>query len=231
MLSSEQQAALASAICATAEALGQTISPTTARIFAQDLVKYPAEEIRSALLACRRTLTGRLTLAAIQQQLYELDGRPEPNEAWAIAVIAVDEENSVVLTEEILLALGVARPVLSTGDPVGARMTFLSTYQRLVANSRSQVAPVKWLLSQGYAADRRQMAISDAVRLGRIEPTIAGRLALQLAHTPESHAQLFGPLTKTDSLTSLQPNHDASRHLESLLKILKKPKTLRAFQQ
>ncbi|NNB26316.1 hypothetical protein [Pseudomonas fragi] len=133
MLSSEQQAALASAICATAEALGQTISPTTARIFAQDLVKYPAEEIRSALLACRRTLTGRLTLAAIQQQLYELDGRPEPNEAWAIAVTAADEDNSVVLTEEILLALGAARPVLNAGDAVGARMAFLNAYQRLVA--------------------------------------------------------------------------------------------------
>ncbi len=226
MLSSEQQAALASAICATAEALGQTISPTTARIFAQDLVKYPAEEIRSALLACRRTLTGRLTLAAIQQQLHELDGRPEPNEAWAIAVTAADEDNSVVLTEEVLLALGAARPVLNAGDAVGARMAFLNAYQRLVADSRSQVAPVKWLLSQGHAADRRQTAISDAVRLGRIRPAIASRLALQLAHTPEPGGALMGPITASESSQSLPPNHEVRKRLESLLKILKRPKSL-----
>ena len=140
---------------------------------------------------------------------------------------AADEDNSVVLTEEILLALGAARPVLNAGDAVGARMAFLNAYQRLVADSRSQVAPVKWLLSQGHVADRRKAAISVAVHLGRIKPTIASRLALQLAHTPESLGQLICPSTTAESSP---PNHEVSKRLESLLKILKRPKSLSAAQ-
>lgn len=223
MISSEQQVALASALCATAEALGQTMSPNTARILAQDLARYSPEIIRNALLACRRTLTGRLTLAAIQQQIHELDGRPMPNEAWAIALAAADEDNSVVLTEEILLALGATRPVLNAGDAVGARMAFLSTYQRLVDENRRQAVPLNWQLSQGYAADRRQAAISDAVRLGRLKEPQAQRLALQLAHIPD---QLDGlPSSGVLGISeSTPPNQEARKCLKALINILKRSK-------
>lgn len=223
MLSSEQQAELASAICATAEAVGQIMTKTSARFFAQDLAKYSPEEIRNALLGCRRTLKGRLTLAAIHQQIHAQDGRPEPNEAWAIALTAADEDNSVVLTEEILLALGSARPVLNAGDVIGARMTFLSTYQRLIDENRRQALPPNWQLSQGHAPHRRQAAISDAVRLGRLTQPQAHRLTLQLLHMPD---ELDGsPVAGMLGFSELSPpNQETRKCLKVLRNILKRHK-------
>ncbi|WP_312924227.1 hypothetical protein [Stutzerimonas nitrititolerans] len=224
MISSEQQSSLAVALCATAEAMGQTMSPNAAKIMAQDLARFSLETIRSALLECRRTLTGRLTLAAIHNQIHSLDGRPEPNEAWAIALNAEDENNSVVLTEEVLLALGAARPVLSAGDAVGARMAFLSAYQRLVDENRRQAIPPKWQLSQGYAADRRKQAISDAVRLGRLTEPHAQHLALQLAHIPNQPNDLQAPALLGLSDSSL-PDQEARRYLSTLRSMLKRCKS------
>lgn len=223
MLSSEELVPLASAICATGEALGQTISATTARVIAKDLTQYPPEEIRNGLLACRRTLTGKLTLAAILQQIHALDGRPEPNEAWAMAVSAADENNSIVLTEEILLALGSARPVLDAGDRIGARMAFLSTYQRLIDESRRQAIPPNWQLSQGHDPHRRQIAISEAVSLGRLKRPQAHRLAL-LLHTPHELDSSPGTemLGYSESGPPTQENRNRLQELENFLKRIRK---------
>lgn len=183
-LNAEQIAELAMAICATAETLGQTISPGAADLMAEDLACYPAKSIAVALQACRRELTGKLTLAAILQRIQAADGRPEPNEAWNIALAASDEADSVVMTEEIQLALGAARSVLDAGDKIGARMAFLSAYARFVDAARREARPVKWSLSMGYDSQRRIAAVEDAARLGRLPAPQAQEYIAQLAHAP-----------------------------------------------
>lgn len=184
MLSSEDVARLAGALCATAETLGQTISASAAELMAEDLAGYEAPDIRSALQACRRELTGKLTLAAILQRIQAADGRPGKDEAWSIALTSSDENDTVVMTDEIQLALAAARPVLDLGDKVGARMAFINAYERLVTQSRDEGKPVNWHVSIGFDANRRLEAITKAVQLKRI-PQERGQLYLaDLTHQP-----------------------------------------------
>src|SRR5690606_24450290 len=69
-------ASIAQIVAATAEVLGQEITATAAEMIATDLVEYPDQMIADALKACRRELTGKLTLAAILDRAHAADGRP-----------------------------------------------------------------------------------------------------------------------------------------------------------
>ena len=197
MLSCEQQAELAAALCATAETLGHALSASAAELMAEDLAEYGMEHIAAALRACRKELTGKLTLAAILQRVQAADGRPDPNEAWSLALAATDEFDSVVLTDEIQLALGAARAILKAGDKVGARMAFLSAYQRLVDAARRENRAVKWSLSQGFDQQRRLIAVQEAGRLGRLPAPVVQEYVAQLTHEPvtENGAAIAGLIT------------------------------------
>lgn len=197
MLSSDEIAQLAGAICATAETLGQTISAGAAQLMAEDLAEHPASDIRKALQSCRRELTGKLTLAAVLSRIQAEDGRPGKDEAWAIAMTTNDEYETVVLTDEIQLALAAAKPVLDAGDKVGARMAFISAYDRLVSQAREDGKAVNWHVSIGFDSNRRVEAISKAVQLHRI-PQERGQLYLadmSIVPTTEDGRAVAGLLT------------------------------------
>lgn len=184
MLSCDEQAELAAALCATAETLGQTMSASAAEIMAEDLAIYHGPAIAEALRSCRRECRGRLTLADILQRLQSTDGHPEPNEAWSVALSATDEADTVCMTNEIQLAMAASMPVFRAGDKVGARMAFISAYQRLVDTARREQKPVVWQLSIGHDQQRRVAAIDDAARLGRLPAKLATEYRAQLTHTP-----------------------------------------------
>lgn len=96
------------------------------------------------------------------------DGRPGPEEAWAIALDAADEAETVVWTDDIAQAWNIARPVFGIGDEVGARMAFREAYTRLVAAARSRGERAQWSPSLGFDGDRRRAAIEAAVSAGRL---------------------------------------------------------------
>jgi hypothetical protein len=96
------------------------------------------------------------------------DGRPGPEEAWAISLTARDEADTVVWTNECAQAWGSAAPIMELGDEVGARMAFKETYARLVAEARARREPASWEMSEGFDKDRRRAAIARAVEDGRI---------------------------------------------------------------
>lgn len=179
MLSSDQIADLAAAIVATAETLGHTISANAAEMMADDLAGYEPDDIGNALRACRLELTSKLTLAAILQRIQSADGRPEANEAWAIALQSFDEVQTVLLTTEIQQAVAAASPVMAAKDKIGARMAFIAAYERLVTEARRTAQPVIWSLSLGYSQELRSIAIQDGVRLGRITQECASALITQ----------------------------------------------------
>lgn len=164
MLSSEQQAELAGAICATAEAMGQTISAGGAQLIAEDLSAYEPGVIIGALRACRREPAGRLSLGMVLKHIHAADSRPGKDEAWSIALAASDEHETVVLTTEIRQAMIASGPILEAGDKIGARMAFMSAYERLVIAARAEAIPAKWEVSLGYDPARRVIAIESAVR-------------------------------------------------------------------
>ncbi|MGX4728044.1 hypothetical protein [Pseudomonas corrugata] len=167
-MNDQQVAGLAAAICATAEAMGQEMNPGTAAMMAEDLCAYSVPVVKAALKACRFEVKGKLAMADILQRVQSSDGRPGKDEAWAIAMTTNDEFETVVLTDEIQLALAAAKPVLDAGDKVGARMAFNSAYERFVGRAREETKPVNWHVSVGFDANRRIQAVTKAVEMKRI---------------------------------------------------------------
>ncbi|HCJ30637.1 MAG TPA: hypothetical protein DHV63_15430 [Pseudomonas sp.] len=204
MLTPDQEDSLLVSLFATAEAMGQELTQTAALMMVDDLKQYEEPAIAAALQSCRRELTNKLTIGAILQRVQAADGRPEPNEAWSLALAASDEFDSVVLTEEIQLALGAARAVLEAGDKVGARMSFLSAYQRLVDTARREGTPVKWALSPGFDPQRRLMAVEEAGRLGRLPAPVVQEYRAQLTHEPvtQDGAAIAGLITGRAAMPS-----------------------------
>ncbi|MEE5088408.1 hypothetical protein V2J74_27005 [Pseudomonas alliivorans] len=176
-MNDQQVAGLAAAICATAEAMGQEMNPGTAAMMAEDLCAYSVPVVKAALKACRFEVKGKLAMADILQRVQSSDGRPGKDEAWAIAMTTNDEFETVVLTDEIQLALAAAKAVLNAGDQIGARMAFMSAYERFVRLARDQAKSVNWRVSIGFDANRRVEAITSAVQMRRI-PQERGQLYL-----------------------------------------------------
>lgn len=197
MLKPEDIRKLTGMLCATAESIGSQITPSAAALIASDLQGYDLEAIGLALAEVRRTARGRLLPGEILGALARRDGRPHADEAWAIALNSVDESVTVLMTEEIGLALTAARPVIDIGDMVAARRSFLMAYERLVQEARDKARPAKWDISLGSDRSGRVLAIQEATRLGRLTKQEA---ALHLEHhaehpvTPDGHA-IAGLLT------------------------------------
>lgn len=197
MLSSADKLGLVDALCTTAESMGSTLSATAAAMMANDLEQFSVNDLIDALQSCRREVSGRLTLAAIIQRAAAADGRPGKDEAWAIAMTTNDEYETVVLTDEIQLALAAAKPVLDAGDKIGARMAFISAYERLVSSAREEHKDVNWHVSVGFDANRRVEAITKAVQMQRI-PQERGQIYLadlRVSPVTENGRALAGLIT------------------------------------
>lgn len=169
MLTKTDAEELLEQLYATAEVLGSEIKPAAASLMIRDLRQYPRGEIEQSLARCRSELTGRLTLAAILERMPSADAYLSANEAWALALSGEDDMDTIVWTEEVAAAMGVARPVLDLGDKVGARMAFIGAYEREIAKAKAEGRKPKWTVSLGYSPERRQDAISEAVKMGRLE--------------------------------------------------------------
>ena len=143
-------------------------------MFFRALSAYPLHTVQSAFDAhVKDEQRGRFAplpadLVAQIKAALECDGRPAADEAWSIAVTADDEAVTVVWTEEIAEAWGVARPVYVRGDEVGARMAFKAAYARIVESSRASREPIRWSASIGHDESRRDSALTLAVEAGRL---------------------------------------------------------------
>lgn len=162
---------------------GQALTAGQKTIFFRALTPYPLAAVRAGLDAhVRDPERGRFLpmpadiIAQINSTAAD-DGRPGAEEAWAIAVRGADEAATVVWTSEVSAAWAIAKPVFDLGDEVGARMAFKEAYVRLVAESRTLRMPAQWLPSLGHDAQRRAVALSDAVVAGLLPaPAVAGLL-------------------------------------------------------
>jgi hypothetical protein len=162
--SKEEAKALLEAIGVCCELTGTQISEAAARVLANDLAEYPHQQVMGALATCRRELTGRLTLGAIVERLT--DGRPGPQEAWAMLSQAYASEGvTVVWTDEMSAAFRVA---LACEDAIAARMAFLESYRSLCIAARREKLPCKWTPSLGHDRHGRDGPLLAAVTAGRI---------------------------------------------------------------
>lgn len=160
------------ALAVTAEMTGTAqLNEATLRLMADRLEHCPEQSITAALQRCQMELQAPLrplTLVSILERLEE--GHLGPEEAWAL-VASLDEGGSVVWTDEIAEAYGVALGVLP--DRVGARMAFLEVYRRLVAQARQEGRPATWWASLGWDVTGRVGPVVDAVARGHLPQRVA----------------------------------------------------------
>ena len=156
-------ASLLEAVAVTAELCGRTFSEPAARMFVSDLSGYPEGQVLGALARCRKEVRGVLTVADVIQRLE--DGRPGADEAWAM--LPRSESESVVWTDEMSSAFGIAAPLMDD-DKTAARMAFREAYKRSVDEAREQRKPVNWSASLGHDPRGREQALLRAVELGRL---------------------------------------------------------------
>ena len=167
-MNANEKEALLKAMIATAEVMGGEIKPTAAVLMVDDLAGYSLESCLVSLKRCRQEVSGRLTLAAIIERLSVADGRPTANEAWALALKAMDESETVVLNNEISQAMDYARDIFNAGDEIGARMAFRDSYERIAKEARENGTAVNWWPSLGHDVTRREAAIQKAISLGKL---------------------------------------------------------------
>lgn len=154
---------LLEAVAVTAELTGTDFTKAAARVFAQDLARYPLPQVLGALERCRRELSKRMVLADVISRLD--DGRPGAEEAWAM--VPKSEAESVVWNNEICEAYGVAAPLLD-GDAIAARMAFKETYTAVVARARDRGEQPQWWPSYGRDRSGRALAVRQAAERNRI---------------------------------------------------------------
>jgi len=184
MLSDHDLDWLIKQLIGTSELLGQQVSPAAAAMLADDLCCYPREVLARALSRVRTEHTGRLTPKAIIDRIDEAMGRPGANEAWAMALNALDERKTVVWTAEMSEAWGVARDVAAEGDLVGARMAFIGAYERLVRTAREERRLPEVMVSIGWDGEQRTAAIEKAVQLGYLSKEKAAEHLPALGFAP-----------------------------------------------
>jgi hypothetical protein len=153
---------LLQAVAVTAELCGRVFSEGAARMFVADLAAFPEPAVMKALSRCRREVKGMLTIQDVVSRID--DGRPGPDEAWA--QMPFDEAQSIVWTEEMSQAYGIALPLLENGDKIAARMAFKEAYARLVGDARNEGKPVSWTASLGYDPRGRDAVLAEAVAKG-----------------------------------------------------------------
>jgi hypothetical protein len=121
------------------------------------------------------------------------DGRPGPEEAWAM--IPKTEDGSIVWTAEMREAYASARQLIRDGDLIGARMTFKEIYPRLVDTARRNGVRIAWEASLGWDKADRVRVLADAVTKKRMSSDAALTLL-----APEQQAELAGLLPEPERL-------------------------------
>ncbi|MGE5522594.1 MAG: hypothetical protein ACM3SS_02685 [Rhodospirillaceae bacterium] len=176
---------LLQAIAVTAELTGTALSEVAARVMAQDLARYPEAWVFPALVRCRRELRSRMTLAEVLARIE--DGRPGPEEAWAL--IPKDEAKTSVWTDEMREAYAACGPLLAEGDAVAARMAFKEAYAAAVQKARDAATPPTWTATLGHDPHGREHVLLEAVARGRLTLPYAQKLLPHLTNpTPQLQA-------------------------------------------
>jgi len=187
------------------------------------LEPYPLAMVTSALARHVDVSNFAPTPAAILRYLpTRRDEHLEADEAWAIAVLAADEGETVVWTGQIADAWANAKTVFDHGDEVGARMAFKAAYGRLVAQAIAMGQPVSWRISYGADPERRRRAAERAVRDGRLQVEQI-RDVLPLANTSRNGWPLLSGCGEHPGLSGV-----GAEHLKRLTKLLEMARSARA---
>ena len=173
--------ALEEAISVTAEVCGLVLSSAAAKMLARDLADFNVSAVLDALARCRMELQGPLKIADILERID--DGRPAVDDAWTM--MPKNELESVVWTDEMAQAWGVASPLLNAGDVAGARNAFKDAYGKAVLHARIKRQPARWMPSLGNDVASRESVLLEAVRKRRLTAAHVAQLLPADATSPK----------------------------------------------
>lgn len=156
---------LIAALGATAEAMGQTTTPTALNIMADDLEDYTEESVVASLKALRRKNV-RFCIASILDHIQANDGHPTPDKAWAM--IPKTESDSAAVTDEMMLAWSVALDQYNDGDKVGAQIAFKREYAAVLDHARQEGKKAKFWITLGDNRSGRIDCVIEAAENGLI---------------------------------------------------------------
>jgi hypothetical protein len=199
----------------------KTLSAHARALFIATLQPYSLHDVQMAVHAYLADPAGRfLPMPAdivAKINAGRGDGRPGPEEAWAIALRGEDEAETVVWTSEIAEALAISRPVIESCGAMSARKTFLESYERLVAGSRRDGVPVKWSASLGWDLRKREAALTTAAAAGLLPaPTVAAMLPPPAAEAAPQDANARAQLDKIRKmLADMNAEKDRERELHA----------------
>lgn len=188
------------------------------RLYWNSLIEYPLDQVRRAFdhwVKDPKQGTFMPKPADIIRTIQEVNGTPESqwlsaNEAWAIALPAVDEAATVVWTQEMAKAWAVAKPILDAGDKIGARMAFIPAYERFVDQAKRESRTPHYEISAGWDANMRELAVQNAVTAGLLPPP-PQQTALPAPDRPVFH----------DEHVAAYHRHEMSERLKALSQQLK----------
>lgn len=201
------------ALTVVAEITGATLSVPAIKGIAMELAQHPEHEVLKALAKCKRECKYKLTLADILERIDQSNGFIGADEAWSLACQAMDESATVVMTEQITQAWGVARDVMP--DKVGARMAFREVYNRLVDQAKDAGQQPVWFASLGHDKQGREAPLMQAAQLGRLSMN----QVQQLLPAPEQIAPAVALLVnKMNERSRPEVAHAALLALKSKLK-------------
>jgi hypothetical protein len=160
---------------ASLETYGKTPSDAQTMMAFSLLEKYSLAEIKHALGAYMSDSDeGRFMPkpANIIGHIEALnpDGFLSSDEAWAIALDMMDENNTVVVTDQIMYAMPTATQIYNSGDAVGARMAFKQAYDRLLNEARAKGDSPRWYPTLGHDPARRKGPILAGIEQGLLGP-------------------------------------------------------------
>lgn len=163
---------LLEAVTATYAVAGQEISDIGLKAIVTELQGYSPIAVMEALKRCRKELR-KITLVDILDRIPT--GHPGVEEAWSmVSGLLANEDASVVWTDQMAKAFGVARPL--AGDKIASRMAFKECYLSDVIEARDWKLGPKWRASLGHDPHGRQSVIEDAVKRGRLSLDHAKKL-------------------------------------------------------
>lgn len=165
-----QKVKLVEALAVTAEAMGTTLSDAAIDIMVMDLEGFEFNKVMAALTRCRREKRPPLTLAMIIELVSPSSGYLTANEAWALALPAADERNTVIWSKEAREAFNSVRPILDAGDKIGARMAFIAAYERYVDAAKLSGETPVMEVSAGWDKELHKVAVEQATIRGLLPP-------------------------------------------------------------
>ena len=162
------------------EAVGRNLTGRAVVIMFESLKSHSLEAVQKAVSLHSRGSRGRNppTVADIEEIIGDHTSTIGADEAWGLAVQAADERNSVVWTQPIAQAWGLAQPIYRAGDEVGARMAFRAHYERAVAACREQGIQPVWFISQGNDPVLLGAVVESNIQAGRLPNSAATVFAL-----------------------------------------------------